>query len=88
MRNDGRMLLAALSFLLTTNLFDSIFGDDLGTLPTPRDPFLAQTPTRVVAVLGWTPTVAVQSFCLHVGYFGDSRLFASFCPMYAAFKGD
>jgi hypothetical protein len=28
------MLLAALSFLLTTNLFDSIFGDDLGALQT------------------------------------------------------
>ena len=45
-------LLTALSFLLTTNLSDSIFGDILGalqtlartagyfTLPTPRDAFL------------------------------------------------
>ena len=45
-------LLAALSFLLTTNLSDSIFGDVLGALqtlaraarclalPTPRDAFL------------------------------------------------
>jgi hypothetical protein len=31
------VLLAALSFLLTTNLSDSIFGDVL--LPTPHDPF-------------------------------------------------
>jgi hypothetical protein len=34
MHNAGCVLLAALSFLLTTNLFDSIFGDDLGVLQT------------------------------------------------------
>jgi hypothetical protein len=49
--------LAPLSFLLTTNLSDSIFDDDLGAmqmlaqrrrvprLPTSRDAFLGRTPT-------------------------------------------
>jgi hypothetical protein len=32
-------LLAALSFLLTTNLSDSLFGDALGALLSPRDAF-------------------------------------------------
>jgi hypothetical protein len=69
--------LAALSFLLATNLSGFIFGDVL--LPTPNDPFLGRTLTAHHCRARFDSHGDGAGLLSHVGHFGDPRFFAGFC---------